>query len=872
MDRSWARIWPVIFATLFLTAVAFNSLYPGDDPYRCRALQNTGQWIDPPDKDGNRDPFRQWQPDGCMINRYTSEDIRRCTEGRRIIVAGDSTSRNTGLAMARVIDEKHWEIDESKGLHAKMKSFNMTYRGQMIQRITNVWISAHGVPGREQFVDNIETYAREKTIVPTIKDQKGPALIYLSAGAWFTHPDVVTMENNLTDPWDERFALYKNHLTNVDKIIGDNTPRIDPFTAPMDPVDGIGNQIFYAPPAGPRYLDNITELIKDRGRRAAEVNEMQDWLHNTEDQMAIPLVWSIANLVEGQDLIWRDSLGRGLGFHVKFHVAELRAHIILNLRCNAKLDRMKSYPYSRTCCTDYGVKPLAQLGVVAFAVVYLMMCIVCEVLDLYANRKVSEPRWKLLNMRVGVLVLAVLMCHYADRTQMMAKGSKLWQFKDLALLCVACIAIIIPTTRLSAPSPSLSLTINETDETFLSQDQTDEWKGWMQAFVMIFHWTGADGSSFYVLFRLCMAAYLFQSGYEHTLIFLKKDNFSFDRMAYSLLRLNILSCCLVYVMDTDNMLYYLPPLISFWLIVVYITLSFGGNNSDTQVVLTKICTSCLILSFLLFGTPFTSWAVGLLRLVFKVEWTGKTWQNRVTLDMFIVYAGMLTAVASREMKSREIQLNLRLRVSIALLSFLAICRYFFVMSDVVLSKYGKWHPYISVIPILAYVAIRNVTDPARSYHSRAMVWLGRFSLEAWILQYHILLAADGEGVMIVDGLFGDGSLLRDRWRTLVITLPIFLWISHSVAGSTAYITKLIMHTSPEDEKVGRSFGWQARLSEWKVTRPQVRIAWILLVMWLLNMMTPGHSVPAPFLGGHNVTISEYPPKETPALVPMPTGI
>ncbi|KAM0350651.1 hypothetical protein ACHAPU_003138 [Fusarium lateritium] len=870
MNRSWARIWPVIFATLFLAAVAYNSLYPGNDPYRCRALQNTGQWIDPPDKEGNRDPFRQWQPDGCMINRYTSEDIRRCTEGRRIIVAGDSTSRNTGLAMARVIDEKHWDMDESKGLHAKTKSFNMTYRGQMIQRITNVWISAHGVPGREQFVDNVETYVREKKRVPTIEKQKGPALIYLSAGAWFTHPEVVTMGNNLTDPWDERYALYKNHLTTLNKFVGDNTPRVDPFTAPMDPVDGIGNQIFYAPPAGPRYLGNDTDMIQDRGRRADEVIEMQDWLHKSEHDMAFPLLWSVANLVEGQDMIWRDPLGTG--FHVKFHVAELRAHMLLNLRCNAKLDRMKSYPYSRTCCTDYGVKPLAQLSIVAFAVAYLVMCIVCEALDICANRSAGEPRWKLLNMRVGVLVLALLMCYYADRTQMMAKGSKLWQFKDLALLCVACIAIIIPTTRLSAPSPSLSSTTKESDETFLSKDQSDEWKGWMQAFIMIYHWTGADGSFFYVLFRLCVAAYLFQAGYEHTLCFLKKDNFSFDRVAFSLLRLNILSCCLTYVMDTDNMLYYFPPLISFWLLVIYTTLAYGGSNSDTQIVLTKICISCLVVSFLLIGTPFTSWAVGLLRLVFKIQWNDKAWQHRVTLDMFVVYAGMLTAVMNREMKSRNIQLNLRLRVSIALLSLLAICRYFYVISDLILSRYGKWHPYISVIPVLAFVAIRNVTGSARSYHSRAMAWLGRFSLEAWILQSHILLAADGEGVMIVDGFFGDGSLLRDRWRTLVITLPIFLWISHSVAGSTAYIAKLVMHTSPEDEKVGRPSGWPARFPDLEVTRPQVRIACILLAMWLLNMMTPGHGVPAPFLGGHSVTISEYPPKETPSMVPVPTGI
>lgn len=109
MNRSWARIWSTSFATLFLTAVAFNTLFPGDDPYRCRALQNTGRWIDPPNDQGDREPFRQWQPDGCMINHYSSEDIRRCTEGRRIVMAGDSTARNVALAMGRMVSRRAWK-------------------------------------------------------------------------------------------------------------------------------------------------------------------------------------------------------------------------------------------------------------------------------------------------------------------------------------------------------------------------------------------------------------------------------------------------------------------------------------------------------------------------------------------------------------------------------------------------------------------------------------------------------------------------------------------------------------------------------------------------------------------------------------------
>ncbi|KAF5589330.1 o-acetyltransferase CAS1 [Fusarium pseudoanthophilum] len=846
MNKSWSRLIPVVFASIFLVLVAFKSLFPGDDPYRCRAVQKTGRWIDPiRDEHGNRDPFKQWQPDGCILNHYDSQDIRRCTEGRPIVIVGDSTSKNLGLAMASLLDNKQYKKDEAAELFSKTTSFNMTYHGQRIERVANVYISSHGVPGREQFVSHLETYAEEKTEIPTIEDQKGPALIYIAAGAWYTHPHYGGIGSTALDPWDDRFSAYQDHLSKVDKFIGDNTPREDWFSSPMDPRDGIGNQIFYAPPAGPRYLGNDTKMVIDRGRRAEEVIEMQNWLLEKEDDFNIPFIWSIANLVEGQDKVWRDPLRTG--FHVKFHVAELRANILLNMRCNAKLDRMKPYPYSRTCCTDYGVKPMVQLSVVAFGIVYLAACIVCEILDMCADRSADQPRFKALNMQAGCFVLALLMCYYADRTQMMAKGSKLWQLKDFIALCIACIAIMLATIRRikSHVPEDLSVDMQDSGQPFLSRDQTDEWKGWIQVLILIYHWTGAHGGSIYVLIRVCVAAYLFQAGYGQTLYFLNKNDFSFNRVAATLLRLNMLSCCLAYFMDTDYMFYYFPSLLSFWFLVVYATMAIRPRyNGDLQVMLAKICMSCLILSVIFMGPSLTRWVFEILSTVFKIQWSYKEWHRRVTLDMLIVYVGMLTAVVNRHLKK---PVHLGLRVALALACFFATTHYFYATSGLRMAAYSKWHPYVSLVPVVGFVAMRNVSGPVRNYHSKAMAWLGRCSLEIYILQFHILLAADTEGVLVVDGLFGDGSLMGDRWRTLVIILPIFLWISHSVAGSTGYIVKTIMHQGTEDEKLGRPSFWAfpEKIPVFSgLSAPKIRVICILLVMWLLNLMSPGHEIPS----------------------------
>ncbi|RFN50477.1 putative o-acetyltransferase cas1 [Fusarium flagelliforme] len=722
--------------------------------------------------------------------------------------------------MASMLDRKQFEKDHLIKNFPKMEPFNMTYHGQKIERITNVWLDIHD---KEQFVQNIGMYTDEKTNVPAIGEQKGPGLIYISAGAWFTHNHVITAGikglENWTDPWEERYDLYKNHVISLSNLVGDNTPEHDPFTAPMDPYDGIGNQIFYAPPAGPRYLGDEPERKMDRDRRADEVIDMQQWLHDNEDKMSIPLMWSIPGLVVGQDKIWRDPLRTG--FHVKFHVAKLRANILFNMRCNAKLDRIKPYPYSRTCCTDYGIKTFTQLALVYLGTVYLIM---------------------------------------------MAKGSKLWQLKDFIALSFAWIAVLIFTIRRSDSVQDSYSMQPVTDQPFLSRDQMDEWKGWMQCLILTYHWTGAQGSSIDTLFHLCVCGYLFQVGYNNTLYYMSEGDFSFNHVAATLLRLNLLPCFLSYFMDTDYMFYYISPLLSFWFLVVYATMAISGNrNNDVQFLLAKICISLVLVSTIQLATPLTHWTFHILKGIFKVQWNDKEWQYHITMNTFIVYIGMLAAIMYREMKNAKITIHRGLRISLALGSLLAICHYLYVAPTLERDAYEKWYPYISAIPTLAFLVLRNVSTSARNHYSKAMAWLGRCHVETYILQAHLLLAADNNGILIVDGLFGDGTLLGDRWRTLVVLVPIFLWLSHAVADSTAYIVKLILHESASSGKTG----WLGRFPGCSnITTPQIRILCILLIMWCLNLMTPGHEIPAAPNGGHKLSIVKDFPKQRPSLAPL----
>ncbi|KAJ4007508.1 hypothetical protein NW752_010167 [Fusarium irregulare] len=863
-----SKLFSTVLAVLFIAGISLKSFLPNDDPYRCRAVQNTGRWINPPDEKGHRYPFDQWQPDGCVFHQYDSSDIRQCTEGRRIVVVGDSTSRRVAFAFSRLINRKQHEQDKELDAFPKLRdSANLTYDGQLIQRLSNVLLNSHGNARQEiegGFVPNLDKYAEEKTTPPTIEDQQGPALIYMAAGLWFTN------NKNGTQKWEPRFELYQDRFNDISKYIIDHTPEMDPFTAPMDPYDGIGNQIFYGPSSGPCYQGNESQLMEESIRRASEVIDIQNWLHETERNHRIPILWSVAEVVANQNKTWIDPLEKAA--HVIDPVSETRANIILNLRCNAKLNRMKRY-HAGTCCTDYGGNQYSV--VVLLSIAYLVACAICELLDIL---NLKESAWTLLNMEPGSFVLVLLMCHFADRTQMMAKGSRLWEAEGFAFLCAICLAASLFTIRRygfkcptgqssidetsesllpeSEPSPlSKKLVHRDQDEPFLSRNQTEEWKGWMQCFIMVYHWTEASkGSiSIYILFRLCVAAYLFQTGYGHTRYFIRTEDFSFTRVAAILLRLNTLACALAYFMNTDYMFYHAAPCASFWFLVVYATMAIRRQyNSDYQLLLTKVLISSIVVSLVL-SSFFMEWTFSFLHLIFNIHWSPDEWTYHTTLDLYVVYLGIITAIIYDKMGSTSI--SVALRPVAALASAIAIFFYFSRTTGLDISSYGSFHPLTSWIPILGFITLRNFSTYTRNYQSRTMVWMGRHSLEISILQSHLLLAADRDGVLIVDGLFGDGSILGDRWRTLLILFPIFIWTCNAAKSGTACILELLLHKSPEDDDLEEPpFAWLKGLGMSHVPYLQIRLAFIVLVMWLVNLLSPRDELTAPPPGGHELSV------------------
>jgi len=261
-----------------------------------------------------------------------------------------------------------------------------------------------------------------------------------------------------------------------------------------------------------------------------------------------------------------------------------------------------------------------------------------------------------------------------------------------------------------------------------------------------------------------------------------------------LVRLNLLPIILAYVMDTDYLSYYFSPLVSMWYIIIYATMAIGkGYNENMTFLITKIFLS------MAFVTVFMSYD-WLLEEVFlwlnrlcSIQWSAKEWAFRVKLDLWIVYFGMLTALFY--IKFREARLMdhpywpMVRKGSLALSGAIFIWYFVFELSQSSKFTYNVWHPYISILPIGAFVILRNANVILRSASSRAFAFIGTCSLETFIIQYHFWLAADTKGILLVI----PGT--RSRWINIIVSSTIFIWVSHKMAKATGDLTNWVCGTT-----------------------------------------------------------------------------
>uniref|UniRef100_A0A8C5S7Q6 Cas1p 10 TM acyl transferase domain-containing protein n=1 Tax=Laticauda laticaudata TaxID=8630 RepID=A0A8C5S7Q6_LATLA len=192
----------------------------------------------------------------------------------------------------------------------------------------------------------------------------------------------------------------------------------------------------------------------------------------------------------------------------------------------------------------------------------------------------------------------------------------------------------------------------------------------------------------------------------------------------------------------------------------------------------------------LFEKVFSIWP---LSMFFELNGSIYEWWFRWKLDRYVVFHGMLFAFIYLTFQKRQVLSegkgeplfptkvsNIFLFISVVLFLTYSI----WASSCKNKTECNEMHPSVSVVQILAFILIRNIPGYARSVYSSFFAWFGRISLELFICQYHIWLAADTKGILV---LIPGTPMLN-----IIVSTFIFVCVAHEISQITNDLAQIVV--------------------------------------------------------------------------------
>ncbi|KAF9967417.1 hypothetical protein BGZ70_009664 [Mortierella alpina] len=530
----------------------------------------------------------------------------------------------------------------------------------------------------------------------------------------------------------------------------------------------LGQNLFISPISAV----NTDKLSEERLRTLLpnDIEEMNHYLRKAVryGPMTVPFSWNKMTMTAAS------ATKDGLHYVEKVMTAE--ADVLLNFVCNNKLPKVA--PMAATCCYDYPNNSGVQTLMLLIFLVWLPLGYIIQTYYRQHPSSVFFPSAAVLRA-FSIVAASVVYMYYADRTSLFAKGNKMFSASSFASL-----------TFLSIVAGCLTLKKADKEQPFLSRDQTDEWKGWMQIIILIYHYVGASSvSAIYNPVRMLVASYLFMTGFGHFVFFYKKADFGFVRVASILTRLNLLTILLTYTMETTYLSYYFAPLVSFFYLIIYAMMYIGhAHNHNPLFIVSKIVVTAVLTATMVHTPAVLDSAFRLLHFLFGVTWSASEWRFRLQLDVWIVFVGALFAYVFIKVQELSItshpHWNVIRQTTIAA-AVVGLLGYFAFEASMQKLEYNQYHPYVSWIPILAFVVLRNSTASLRNTTSTFYAFIGKCSLETFICQFHIWLAGDTKGILVLWPWIGDtGSWIIN----LALSTLLFICVSHALSKATGELS------------------------------------------------------------------------------------
>ncbi|RYP32250.1 hypothetical protein DL767_005301 [Monosporascus sp. MG133] len=784
----------------------------GNDPNRCRTLLNDGKWYTYRSND-SVGLLQQWEPSGCRMLKYTGEDIRDCLAGDRVVFVRDSTTRQIFRATAEKLRDINTEgdIGDAVDLGAH-EDIWVEAAGVRLDFLWDPWLNSTAL--RDELAKyGPLSYAGDDATpenheIPEDYDKPAALLVVGAPGLWAAHHG-----------GDDYLELFKSGIKHIS---GDLLTPLDESVMAAEKMsakryyESTTNLILIAPVQVPAY--DMLSPERQMTMTPERVNTTNQHLSNNPRSVADShMLWAFNKMTENITAAFDPD-----GLHVMDSVAATKADIVLNARCNGpRADRKGAR--QGTCCMVYhrGRFETAFLLLVPF--LYFLL-----VLRLFGYSFSRAPGFL---AATPSLLFALAWCQFSDRT---AAFSKIERHYDQGVF------VLLSEGWLLASLSTINIVIGRRETPyssgFLCWQQSKEIKGLIQALILLYRYNYASQALWvYKLVQVFNSGYFFLSVFGHSTYFLRTKDYSFERVALVLFRLNVLSALLPYAVNTDYNSYYVAPTITFWYLVVYFTLRIYSTLNHNQLsLLIKVLVSDASVSFFI-------WAPGLLELIsrasytiFRMSWDAEETRFRLGLDRHIVFVAVIVAsLAQRAVHLRAYYhtgststytggprrgpfgaLNrlahgtasgegrwLPYIKPVALLACAAAVPAFFYFTSATHlpseQAYNALHPYISWVPVLAFVGLRNAHPALRARYLPLPAALGRVSLETYVLHHHMWLGGDGTA-RLATGLFdrhGDGGGLGAFLEVLVLTV-FFVAVAASAHRATDVLSLWLFGPSP----------------------------------------------------------------------------
>jgi hypothetical protein len=253
-----------------------------------------------------------------------------------------------------------------------------------------------------------------------------------------------------------------------------------------------------------------------------------------------------------------------------------------------------------------------------------------------------------------------------------------------------------------------------------NRDQSEEWKGVMQTGFVLYHYFAAKET--YNVIRLFIAAYVWMTGFGNLSFFWTRKDYGWVRTAKMLVRLNLLVAVVATALNKEYMLYYVCPLHTSCFLLTYAVMAIGHERNGNRAWLQAKLAAALVLLFVMFEVP------GVFEIVWAPLWwlmayegSLHEWHFRARLDHYIIWIGMVCAyaypTAERWLLATEAHPDVRrqrlAKATLAAVALGGVLWWIAVCFGMDKYAYNTLHPYVSWIPLLGYLVLRNLTPYLR---------------------------------------------------------------------------------------------------------------------------------------------------------------